>query len=296
MNNQSLVRRLRFTTRRTMQELSLGQYRSAFRGRGMEFEEVREYLPGDDVRAIDWKVTARTGKPQIKVFREERELSVLLLVDQSPSTFSGTKDHLRADCVAEIGSILTFAALQSNDRVGLCSFGGEKRSYLPPKKARNISWQIIKSLTQAVRPRKANPETSFSQTCDFLNLVLKRRSLIFILSDFLIDDLERGISKLTNKHEIIAVRITDPSELALPNLGLIEIEDPETGLRQLLDTSDRAVCQQFYAEQQTLTAKLSKIFLKCKTDTLTINSSRPVGPELVKFFKLRSQHRHHYAG
>jgi uncharacterized protein (DUF58 family) len=255
------IKRLHFHTRMLADQGLVGQYRSAFRGQGIEFEEVREYVPGDDIRAIDWKVTARSQRPFIKSFREERELTVLIAVDTSASTLTGTKVCLREQLIARVGAIIALVALRNNDRVGLLAFSDEIESFHPPRKGRSAVWRI---LHEVLAPQTVHRQTDFKEAAQFLNRVLKRRSIVFLVSDFhglSAADIQ-PLSVLARRHDLTAVRVLDSTDYELPNAGLISIADVESGESALIDSSDQVVRARFQdmtaAARQNVMSLLSR--------------------------------------
>ncbi len=254
------IRRLNFQLNRLVDEGMAGQYRSAFRGRGIEFEEVREYSPGDDVRSIDWKVTARCRKPYVKVYREERELIVMIVVDLSASTQTGTRGALRSSLIAKIGAALTLIASKNNDKVGLITFSNKLESYHPPRKARTAVWRILHEvfagtaqletcIKGAKRPLLAlgTEGTDLEGVLCFLQQVLKRRSIVFLLSDFFAPLSDVTLGSLAKRHDVNAIIVRDPADYLLPDAGLISLSNPEDGTIVNVDSSDPFLQQQ-YAE------------------------------------------------
>ena len=235
------IKRIQIRTQRLVSDVFAGEYESAFKGRGMEFEEVREYQPGDDVRHIDWNVTARTGAPFIKVHREERELTVMLLVDVSSSGAFGTVAKLKREVAAELAALLAYTAIKSNDRVGLIVFSDRIEHFIPPKKGRAHVWRVIRDIL-AFRPRRR--ATDLEGALEYLGRVVRKRAVVFVISDFLEDDAggSRGgfaerLRVAARRHDLTAVAVSDRREEALPAIGLLELEDAETGEAILVDTS-----------------------------------------------------------
>jgi uncharacterized protein (DUF58 family) len=212
-----------------------GEYESAFRGRGMEFEEVREYQPGDDIRDIDWNVTARMGHPFVKLYKEERELTILLLVDVSSSGQFGSIKSLKTEVIAEIGALLAYTAIKNNDKVGLIIFSDTVERYIPPKKGRGHVWMVIREVLQH-QPQRG--QTDIAQALEFMANVVRRRSICFLISDFQAEGYEHPLRLAAKKHDLITISITDPRERVLPKIGFIELEDMETGESILIDTFD----------------------------------------------------------
>ncbi len=231
------IRRIYFQTRRAANEGLSGRYRSAFLGHGLEFEEVREYQPGDEIRSIDWKVTARSRKPFIKSFREERELTVVIAVDLSASLHTGSRKRLRQQALAETAAMLALIALRNNDRVGLLLFSDRVLGYHPPRKNRSGVWQIIHEVYSSVAP---GAKTDLGAATEYLRGVLKRPAVIFVLSDFFGDLSPRSLSLLARKHDVTAIPVRDPLDGAIPDVGLVQISDPESGASRVVDSSDRA--------------------------------------------------------
>jgi uncharacterized protein (DUF58 family) len=276
------LRRLQFRTRRLANEISSGSYRSAFRGLGIEFEEVREYTPGDDIRAIDWKVTARTGIPHIKRYREERELHIMVAVDLSASTLGGSAKRSRASVIAQVGAVLTLIALHNNDKVGLMSFTDSIHTYAPPRKGRGAVWRV---LHQVMQSRKTREGTNIAAACSYLDRVLQRRTIVFLISDFISPDFEKELVRLKKKHDVVGVIVGDEADSSLPNAGMIRFQDPESGEISLLDTSDAQTRAWF--EEQSLKEKqaLETLFRKNAIDTLNLSTEKPFMPEIRRFLE-----------
>src|SRR5580692_1840240 len=232
------IRRLQIRARRAVEDLLGGEYRSVFKGSGISFEEVREYQPGDDIRAIDWNVTARTGHPFVKRFVEERELTVMLVIDASASQQFGTRLQQKREVAAELAAVLAFSAISNNDRVGLIAFTDRVERFVPPRKGTRHVLRLIRDVL-FFQPQR--PGTSLREGLDFLNRVQRRRAVVFLFSDFLDRDFEKAFKRTGRRHDLVAVRLTDPREEELPAVGLLELEDAESGARILLDTGSRQV-------------------------------------------------------
>ena len=232
------VKKIQFKTDRLINSVLCGQYASVFKGVGIEFEEVRLYQPGDDIRAIDWNVTARTGKPYIKRYVEERELTVMLLVDLSASQYFGSVNALKSDLTAEIAALLSFLAIKNNDQVGLLLFSDCCEKYLPPQKGRR---HVLRVIREILGYRPSGKKTDLAAALGYLNTILKRRSIVFILSDFFDTRFEKALQGLKRRHDVIAIRIEDPREESLPEIGLLCLQDLETGYRTMIDTSEKKV-------------------------------------------------------
>src|SRR5205807_6478554 len=232
------IRRLHVRARRAVEDLVGGEYHSVFKGTGLAFEEVREYQPGDDIRAIDWNVTARMGHPFIKRYIEERELTVMLVIDGSGSQQFGTQFQQKKEVVAELAAVLAFSAINNNDKVGLVAFTDRVERFVPPRKGARHVLRLIRDIL-FFQPEQRG--TCLRDALDFVNRILRRRSIIFLLSDFVDRDFENALKRTARRHDLIAIQITDPREEELPPVGLLELEDAETGQRVLLDTSSRLV-------------------------------------------------------
>ncbi|MED5426886.1 MAG: DUF58 domain-containing protein, partial [Candidatus Neomarinimicrobiota bacterium] len=231
------VKRIEIRTRGLVNDLFGGEYHSVFKGRGMTFSEVREYQPGDDIRLIDWNVTARTGSPFVKVFEEERELTVYLLVDISASGEFGSGQQLKRDVGAEIAAVLGFSAIKNNDKVGLILFSDDVEKYVVPKKGKSHVLRVIRELLYVLPERNG---TSLKNALDYFLKVAKRRSVVFVISDFLDDDYWSSLKIVNRKHDVVGIRLFDPAEVRLPDFGLAKVEDPETGETFWVDTSSKS--------------------------------------------------------
>jgi uncharacterized protein (DUF58 family) len=280
------IRRLHVRARRAVEDLVGGEYHSVFRGTGLAFEEVREYQPGDDVRAIDWNVTARMGHPFIKRYIEERELTVMLLVDCSGSQEFGTRLQLKRDVLAELAAVLAFSAVSNNDKVGLIAFTDVIERFVPPRKGTRHALRLIRDILFFQPARRA---TSLRTAFEYLNRILRRRSIIFVLSDFLDPDFERSFKRTARRHDLIAVRVVDPLEDSLPAVGLVETEDAESAARQLLDTSSAAV-REAYARQAGARGKaLEQLAHSSGADLVNVSTDGGHLDALTRFFRLREQ-------
>lgn len=279
------VKKLHFHTRRLADQGLRGSYRSAFRGQGIEFEEVREYVPGDDVRSIDWKVTARSQKAFVKSYREERELTVLLAVDVSASTMTGSKQQLRETLLAKVGAVLTFIALANNDKVGLVTFSDRIEQYHPPRKARSAVWRI---LHEVLTPQAHGSKTALPDAIAFMNRVLKRKSIIFILSDFFDRSYELPLATLAKRHDVTAVVVRDPLDFALPAGGLVQVRDAETGEERVVDLADATVRDEYAKRVQHSHQALSQTFASLGIDALQLRTDEEFMPKLRRYFHSRS--------
>jgi uncharacterized protein (DUF58 family) len=280
------VRRIQIFTTRMVQDVFAGEYQSVFKGHGMEFEEVREYQPGDDVRSIDWNVTARTGNPHVKVFREERELTVMLLADVSASGTFGTVRQRKEELIAEFCAVLAFAAINNNDRIGLILFTDRVEKYIPPKKGVTHVLRVIRELLyHAPRGRK----TDIAVALEFLSKVTTRQTVSFLVSDFFASGYERALGIAAKRHDLIAVAVADPRERALPDVGIMEIEDPETGEVVAADTGDRGVRERFAAITGEREKARDGFFASRGIDCIRVNTAEPYARELMRFFKRRER-------
>jgi uncharacterized protein (DUF58 family) len=267
-------------------EIMAGEYVSAFKGRGMEFSEVREYQPGDDVRLIDWNVTARMGHPFVKEFREERELTVMLMVDVSSSGEFGSCGQLKKEVSAEIAAILAFAAIKNNDKVGLIIFSDKIEHYIPPKKGRAHIWNLIKTIL-IFKPE--GRKTDISLPLEYLLRVRKRKSSAFLISDFQASGYEQSLKRVRQKHDITAISITDPRESQLPEVGLVHLEDAETGETIVLDTNDKEMIGRFHNQKEKENADRKKLFLTFGVDTIDVKTDKSLVEPIIRYFKMREK-------
>ena len=282
------VRRIEIVARRMVDDLFGGQYHSVFRGRGMEFDEVREYQPGDDVRSIDWNVTARMGQPFVKKFVEERELTVLFLADVSASNRFGSVGQLKKDLIAEMTAVLAFSAIRNNDRVGLVLFSGEVECYVPPRKGVGHGLRVIR---EALYHEPRRRDTAVGPALEFLNHVITRRSVCFLLTDFLFPDAaDRLLAIAARRHDVIAVVVSDRREQAWPRTaGLIEFEDLETGERFLRDASDPATRKRLTERAAAQRADLLTRLSRAGIDRIEVSAGEPYDRALVRFFRERER-------
>ncbi len=280
------VRRLEITTRGMVNDVFSGEYHSVFKGRGMEFSEVREYQIGDDIRNIDWNVTARYGHPFVKVFEEERELTVMLMVDASSSGEFGTFERMKGEIAVEICALLAFSAIKNNDKVGLIIFTDKVEKYVPPRKGKSHVLRVLRELLY-FHPEDKN--TDIASALDFFNRVIRRRSVVFLVSDFISKDYERALRIANKKHDIVAIHIVDPREMELPNIGYIELEDAETGEQILIDTSDREVRQLFAQKTSHAMVQRDKLFKSMNVDSIAIHTDESYFEPLMKFFRMRAK-------
>ena len=281
------VRQIEIRTKNIVNDFFGGDYHSNFKGRGMTFSEVREYVPGDDVRSIDWNVTARTGKPHLKIFEEERELSVLILIDVSSSGVFGSKKNLKIDLGVEIAAMLSFSAIKNNDKVGLALFSDKIEKYIPPKKGKK---HVLRLITDIVNHdfENSNRRTSIKTAIDFANKISKRKSVIFLISDFIDDNFWNELKFLNFKHDVIGLQIYDSYERNFPNLGIINIHDSETGENTWIDTTSKKIRDKF---QKNSIEKLNSFSKKCKNigfDLIQISTDDDYIKFLMQFFRSRA--------
>jgi len=282
------IRRIEIHTSRLVNDLFGGEYHSVFKGQGMEFEEVREYQPGDEVRLIDWNVTARSGTPFIKKFREEREMLVMLLVDLSASGRFGTVVRAKNQVAAETAAILAFSAIKNNDKVGLIVFTDQIELYIPPQKGRSHVLRIIREILYFTPQGRG---TSINTALQFFGRVTHRKSVAFLISDFFDTGYEQQLSIAHQRHDVIAVQVEDPREHIWADVGLIELEDFETGKRTVVDTSDNAARKAFERTIAVTDVRRRRFFDSIKLDTVAVSTDRPIADGLIRFFRRRERRR-----
>ncbi len=280
------VRRIEIRTGRLVSDVFSGQYESVFKGRGMEFSEVREYQPGDDIRTIDWNVTARYGKPFVKKFIEERELTVMLLVDMSASGSFGTREKMKSELAAELSAVLAFSAIKNNDKVGMIIFTDQVEKYILPKKGRTHILRIIREILYF---KPSHRRTNITRALEYMNEVNKRKAVTFLISDFIGEGYEKALNITNRRHDVIAVTITDPREKELPNVGFIELEDSETGQYVTVDTGDRLFRDRYGEEYNRRLEDRKKMFRSMGLDSIDIYTDQPYIEPLLKFFRLRAK-------
>ncbi|MBM4182965.1 MAG: DUF58 domain-containing protein [Gemmatimonadetes bacterium] len=283
------VRRIELRTRGLVDALFSGEYHSVFKGRGLEFSDVREYQPGDDVRAIDWNVTARRGRPFVKEYVEERELTVLLVVDLSASKEFGTGAKPNAVIASEIAAVLALAAAGNNDRAGLLLVTDEVERFIPPDSGRRHALRLVLEVLSH-RPRRRG--TKLSAALEYASRVLRRRSVVFLVSDFLTDAeadpaLERTMRRVSRQHDLVPIRLTDPAADVLPDVGLLALVDPETGVRRLVNTRSRAARALYEVAKQRQREGISGLFRELRLDAVEIDTRRDYVPPLIHFFRRR---------
>jgi uncharacterized protein (DUF58 family) len=280
------IRLLQLRARRAVEDFLGGEYHSVFKGTGIAFEEVREYQPGDDVRSIDWNVMARMGHPFIKRFIEERELTVMLLVDASASQQFGTSAHEKRDVAAELAAILAFSAIGNNDKVGLIAFTDVVERFVPPRKGLRHALRLIRDVLY-FQPARAG--TSIQHALDYLNRVIRRRCIAFLLSDFLDRDFEKSLKHAGRRHDLIAVRITDPKEMELPPIGLLQLEDAENKRQVLTDAGSHKAREVFAAAAKRRRDDLRRLARSAKTDLIEVSTDGGHLDSLIHFFQMRER-------
>ena len=280
------VRRIEIRTKRLVNDVFSGEYHSIFKGRGMEFEEVREYQLGDDIRIIDWNVTARYGHPFVKRFTEERELTVVLLVDASSSGEFGTAQRMKGEIAAELCSVLAFSAIKNNDKVGMIIFTDKIEKYIPAKKG---SSHVLRLIREVLYFKPEHQRTDINCALEFLGRIIKRRCVVFLVSDFLSSGFEKMLSIANKRHDVIAIKIVDPREIELPNVGFIELEDSETGEQILIDTKDPRVRKSFQDYAISEQGNLDMTFRSIDLDSIQILTDRSYVEPLMAFFKARAK-------
>lgn len=290
------VGKIRILTNKLIDDQLSGDYHSTFKGQGVEFDEVRPYVPGDDVRTIDWNVTAKTGLPYIKRFSEERELTILFIVDVSGSQGYGSVRRSKMELAAEVTALLALTAIRNQDKIGLILFSDQIVKYIPPRKGRDSVMRLVREVLAA--EDSATGGTDIAAALKFLNSVQKRRAVVFLVSDFLLSSVKPQTSSFAQllratarHHDMVCVPVSDPAEQELPNVGLVELEDPETGELVLVDTSSAAVRRRFSATASEENEELKRFFLKTGIDTLTIATDRPYIDEVRALFKRRARKR-----
>ncbi|MEM9174099.1 MAG: DUF58 domain-containing protein [Myxococcota bacterium] len=311
------VREIQVRTGRQVADVLAGEYVSVFKGRGMEFDEVRPYVPGDDVRSIDWNVTARTGEAHVKRYVEERQLTLMLMADVSASQDFGSRGRSKREATAELCALLAFSATRNDDKVGLALFHGDIEEYIPPRKGQKHALRVVREVlahedaraaeqleqpglvarlraawdrfATGRRPRQAREATDVGHALEFLMQVTKRRTICFVVSDFLDDDFEHAMVTANRKHDVIAVLVTDPNELEVPDAGLVALEDAETGETRVVDTSAAAFRREVEAGARARVTDLQRRFGALGIDFIHVDASGDVVEPLVKFFRMRER-------
>ena len=282
------VRKIEIKTRGLSNHIFAGEYNTAFKGKGMAFSEVREYQSGDDVRSIDWNVTARYNSPYIKVFEEEREMTVMLLVDVSGSGNFGTKQQFKREIATELSAVLAFSAIKNNDKVGVIFFSDIIEEFIPPKKGKS---HILRIIRQILSFKPQNKKTNISQAIEYFNNVMKKRCICFILSDYISSSFEKPLRVASKKHDVVALKVSDKREKTIPNIGIVPFKDSETEKVILLDTSSKLVRETFQKKQKEKQSEIEKIFPRCGVDLININTGEDYVKPLINFFKNRDRRR-----
>ena len=282
------VRRIQIVARRQVNDLLAGEYLSAFKGRGMEFDTVREYVPGDEIRSIDWNVTARSDGPYVKTFCEERELTILLAVDISASGAFGSQKISKMETAVEVAAVLMFTSLKNNDKVGLLFFADDVVKYIPPRKGRGNVLRLIREML-ATEPVKS--ETNIAKALEYIGRVQRRRAVVFLLSDFIGPDCSRALAVANQRHDCIAVTLEDPRERELPSVGFLTLRDAETDELIELDTRSSRVRALFAKAANDRQVKLKELLRKANVDRLEIRTDQSYATSLQRFFRMREQQR-----
>lgn len=279
------VRRIEIKTRALSQQIFAGQYHSAFKGRGMAFSEVRQYNYGDDVRFIDWNVTARFNAPYVKIFEEEREMTVMLLIDVSGSNLFGTRKQFKSELITEIAAVLSFSAIYNNDKVGVIFFSGEVEKFIPPAKGKSHILRIIREL---LTYQPSETQTDIAEALRFLTNVSKRKATVFLISDFVDRGYEQALKIAANRHDLVALNIMDTGEMTLPNIGIIEMADPETGRRIWVDSASKRVRDTYRQWWKELITNNLNTFRRSGIDTVQLYTDRDYVPALLELFRRRN--------
>jgi uncharacterized protein (DUF58 family) len=283
---QKKIKLLELAARKRVDNIFLGQYSSAFRGQGITFSEFREYVPGDDVRAISWPLTARAGKPFVKVFDEEREMTIMLAVDVSGSSDYGSREFFKGEVIHHLAALLGFAASRNNDLVGLCLFSDQVEHYVPPKKGRGHLQRILRDL-YFFRPRSRR--TRVAEACEHLQGALKKRAHVFLFSDFFDSDFEKPLRMMANKHDAVAVIVTDPTESQLPDWGLVDLEDAETGEVMTVDASAPWFRRDYQAHVTRRFMERDQALRRAQVDRIDVAVGRDFVEPLIEFFRRRNR-------
>lgn len=286
------VKAIEIRTRGMVNDVFSGEYHSVFKGSGMEFSEVREYQIGDDIRTIDWNVTARMGHPFVKVFEEERELTVMLLVDISSSGDFGTESQFKGQLAIEICALLAFSAIKNNDKVGLIVFTDQIEKFIPPKKGKSHVQRVLRELLYFSDPANAKGRgTDIGAALEYMSRLTTRRSVVFLISDFLSPNYEKALQIANQRHDVVAISVTDPREISMPDVGFIELEDAETGEIVLVDTANEMFRDEFFKNSNEQKLQRDKMFRSINVDYIDIlaRGEQPYIEPLIKFFKMRAK-------
>jgi uncharacterized protein (DUF58 family) len=280
------IRRIQITTSRMVTDVFAGQYQSVFKGKGMEFEEVREYQAGDEIRSIDWNVTARMGTPYIKKFVEERELTVMLILDMSPSSFFGTRNQQKMQLAAQICSVLALAAIKNNDKVGFIAFTEKIEKFIPARKGLR---HVLRIISEALYFKPSGKGTDINVALEYLNKVTTRKTVTFIISDFYAANFKKMLAVSNKRHDIVAITVTDPMEMELADAGIVKLEDLESGQTFIIDTSDLSVRKKYAQDAHKRTEDRDMLFRSINVDNIDIRTDIPYAQSLFRFFKTRER-------
>ncbi|MDD5116209.1 MAG: DUF58 domain-containing protein [Candidatus Omnitrophica bacterium] len=280
------IRRIQITTSRMVTDVFAGQYQSVFKGKGMEFDEVREYQPGDEIRSIDWNVTARTGSPYIKKFIEERELTVMLLLDMSPSSFFGTRNQLKMRLAAEICSVLALAAIKNNDKVGFIAFTDRIEKFIPARKGLR---HVLRVISEALYSKPKGKKTDINAALEYLNKITTRKTVAFIISDFYAPDFKKMLAVSNKRHDIVAITVNDPREMEFADAGIVSLEDLENGENFMVDTSDAGLRREYSRQAKERQGVRKALFNSVSVDVIDVRTDLPYTQSLFKFFKTRER-------
>ena len=280
------VRHIEIRTTRLVNDLFGGEYHSVFKGQGIEFADVREYVPGDDIRTIDWNVTARSEQAFVKKFMEERELTVMFLVDMSGSQYFGTGNRLKSEVAAEITALLAFSAVKNHDKTGLLIATDVVEKYIPVKKGRTNVLRVVREILYYKPKRKG---TNLSQALSYLNRCLTRTAVIFVISDFLDQGFEKAVKLLDRRHDVIAIHLQDRREREIPKVGILQVVDPETGKNLFIDTSEKTLREAYQKKIQAMDEKLSDFFKSLGIDKISVSVDQSYIEPIMRFFKLRER-------
>jgi uncharacterized protein (DUF58 family) len=280
------IRRIQITTSRMVSDVFAGQYQSVFKGKGMEFEEVREYQPGDEIRSIDWNVTARMGNPYIKKFVEERELTVMLILDMSPSSFFGTRNQQKMQLAAEVCSVLAFAAIKNNDKVGFIAFTDRIEKFIPARKGLR---HVLRIISEALYFKPLGRGTDINAALEYLNKITTRKTVTFVISDFYASDFKKMLAVSNKRHDIVAITVTDLRELELLDVGIVKLEDLESGSTFMVDTSDKSSRKKYAEDAFQRKEDRDMLFRSVNVDNIDIRTDMPYAQSLFRFFRTRER-------
>ncbi|NQT32668.1 MAG: DUF58 domain-containing protein [Candidatus Omnitrophica bacterium] len=282
----SKIKRMQITTSRKVTDVFAGQYKSVFKGMGIEFDEVREYLPGDEIRSIDWNVTARMGHPYIKKYVEERQLTIMLLLDVSMSCRYGTVGRIKSELAAELCSVIAFSAISNNDKVGMATFTDRVEKFIPPRKGTR---HVLRVIREALYNKPEGTGTDINNVLEYLNNVTTRSTITFIISDFFAPDFKKKLSITNKRHDVIAITVTDPSESVLPSAGIVKLHDAETGLPYIADTSDPLARRNYRVQANKLKDQRAHMFRSVNVDEVAIRTDESYMDPLIRFFRMRER-------